>query len=189
MWDTNRNKGPQKKHLSLDIKDSWYLGLGYKMVFGSLCDKFRINFLRHFCDTLYLSKILLRQNILLRWISFFLNKWDLNLIHLFVCLFLAIPHGLWDLIISLTRNWTPDPGQWKHLVPTTRPPGNSLKMYFLIEFNVFVWSSSKLSRFLQIVDIMFSILCMQIWKSYLASPLRCITWILSIKIPIDTYFS
>lgn len=43
------------------------------MVFGSLCDKFRINFLRHFCDTLCLSKILLRQNILLKWIPFFFS--------------------------------------------------------------------------------------------------------------------
>lgn len=46
-----------------------------------------------------------------------------------------------------------------------------------------------LGGFLQIVDIMFSIVCMQIWESYLVSPLRCITWIRSVKIPIDTYSS
>lgn len=44
--------------------------------------------------------------------------------HIFIYLLLTSPHGLWNLS-SLTRDRIPGPQQWKHLLLTTVPPGNS----------------------------------------------------------------
>ena len=46
---------------------------------------------------------------------------------LFYFIFLAAPHGLWDL--SYQPGIEPGAKQWKHRVLTIGPPGNSLRIY------------------------------------------------------------
>ena len=73
--------------------------------------------------------------MLMRWCYLCLRIMELALFfkHLFnFFFFLATPLSLQNLS-SLTRNWTCTPLQWKHRVPITGPPENSLAFLFLNE--------------------------------------------------------